>query len=172
MVLVSDRVAEPFLDGRAFYAHGATFGGHPVAAAVALKNLEIIEREQVMENVRATEGWLAEQLGALRDLPIVGDVRGLGMFWALELVKDDANSTFSVDEQDWLLRDFLSERLYERGLLCRLDDRGDPVVQIAPPLVADRDVLSEVVEILHDTLVDAGRALHQRAGHDRSASRQ
>lgn len=158
-LLISDRVAEPFLDGRAFYAHGATFGGHPVAAAVALKNLEIMERENVLGNVRATEGWLSEQLNALRELPIVGDVRGMGMFWALELVKDEQNGMFSEAEQNWLLRDFLSERLFSRGLLCRLDDRGEPVVQIAPPLVADREVLAQIVEILHDTLVEAGDEL-------------
>jgi len=162
-VLINDRVAEPFLAGEAFYAHGATFGGHPVATAVGLKNLEIMEREDVLGNVKANEDWLRDRLHGLLDLPIVGDVRGLGYFWALELVKDpETAETFTSEEEDWLLRDFLSTRLYDMGLLCRLDDRGEPVVQIAPPLVADRDVLGQIVDILHASLVEAGEALKRR----------
>jgi adenosylmethionine-8-amino-7-oxononanoate aminotransferase len=162
-VLIHDRVAEPFLDGRAFYMHGATFGGHPVAAAVALKNLEIMEREDVLGNVGAQEGYLSERLNALRDLPVVGDVRGMGLFWALELVSDkETNATFSPEEEKWLLHDFLSGRLYDRGLLCRLDDREDAVVQIAPPLVAGEDVLGEIVDILQVTLQEAGEELRAR----------
>ena len=162
-VIISDRVAEVFLDGRALYAHGATFGGHPVAAAVALKNIEIMERERVLENVQHNEPWLGEQLGALLELPIVGDVRGMGHFWALELVRDkETAQSFTPDEQAWLLRDFLSERLYERGLLCRLDDRGDPVVQLAPPLVADSELLGKIVDILGTTLRDAQVELARR----------
>ncbi|HEY3771955.1 MAG TPA: aspartate aminotransferase family protein [Solirubrobacteraceae bacterium] len=162
-VLIHDRVAGPFLDGRAFYSHGATFGGHPVAAAVALKNLEIMEREDVLGNVGAQEGYLSERLQDLRELPIVGDVRGMGLFWALELVSDEeTNATFTPEEEKWLLHDFLSGRLYDRGLLCRLDDREDAVVQIAPPLVADEDVLGEIVDILQATLQEAGEELRAR----------
>ncbi len=162
-VLIHDRVAAPFLEGRAMYAHGATFGGHPVAAAVALKNLEIMEREDVLGNVRKQESYLSRRLEALRELPIVGDVRGMGLFWALELVSDkETNATFTAEEGEWLLHDLLSERLYERGLLCRLDDRQDSVVQIAPPLVAGEDVLGEIVDILQVTLQEAGEELQAR----------
>ncbi|MGH2874104.1 MAG: aspartate aminotransferase family protein [Solirubrobacteraceae bacterium] len=162
-VLISERVAQPFVDG-SMYMHGATFGGHPVGSAVALKNLEIIERERLLDNVLANEPLLRERLAELKELPIVGDVRGMGHFWALELVRDkDDKSTFTPAETSWLLRDFLSARLFERGLIVRLDDRDDPVVQLAPPLVADREVLSEMLEILGVTLEEAGAALRATA---------
>src|SRR4051812_10895540 len=136
-VIAGDHVVEPFLDDTSMYAHGITFGGHPVQAAVALKNLEIMRRERVVEHVRAHEPRAHEILAQLLDLPIVGDLRGCGYFWAIELVKDrETRETFSPEESESLLRGFLSGRLFERGLICRADDRGDPVVQISPPLVA------------------------------------
>jgi adenosylmethionine-8-amino-7-oxononanoate aminotransferase len=162
-VLVHDRVAAPFIGGE-MYMHGTTFGGHPVGSAVALKNLEIIEREGLLANVLANEPMLRDGLNALLELDIVGDVRGMGHFWALELVRDkETKATFSSAEADWLLRDFLSERMFERGLLVRLDDRGEPVVQIAPPLVADRTLLSEMLDILSTTLAEADVALREAA---------
>jgi adenosylmethionine-8-amino-7-oxononanoate aminotransferase len=133
-----------------------------VGSAVALKNLEIIEREGLLANVLANEPMLRDGLNALLELDIVGDVRGMGHFWALELVRDkETKATFTPAEADWLLRDFLSERMFERGLIVRLDDRGEPVVQIAPPLVADRAVLSEMLEILATTLQEADAALRE-----------
>ncbi|MGH2859288.1 MAG: aspartate aminotransferase family protein [Solirubrobacteraceae bacterium] len=160
-VLIHDRVAEPFVNGE-MYMHGVTFGGHPVGSAVALKNIEIIERERLLDNVMANEPLLRDRLGAMLELDIVGDVRGMGHFWALELVRDkEAKTTFTPEETHWLLRDFLSERLFDRGLIVRLDDRDDPVVQIAPPLVADAEVLGEMFEILETTLAEAGAALHE-----------
>jgi adenosylmethionine-8-amino-7-oxononanoate aminotransferase len=156
-------VAEPVLRRGEMFLHGLTFGAHPVGCAVALKNLEIIEREGLLENVMSNEPWLQVQLDALRALPIVGDVRGMGHFWAIELVADQATKrTFSEEDADWLLRDFLSGRLEERGLIARLDDRGDPVVQVSPPLVADREVLGQMIDIIATSLEDASRELERR----------
>jgi adenosylmethionine-8-amino-7-oxononanoate aminotransferase len=155
-VIASERVVEPFLDETAMYAHGITFGGHPVQAAVALKNLEIMRRERILENVRENEPRVGEILKQLLELPIVGDVRGCGYFWSLELVKDkETRETFSAEESESLLRGFLSERLFERGLICRSDDRGDPVVQISPPLVAGEAEFEQIAGILGDVLAEA-----------------
>jgi adenosylmethionine-8-amino-7-oxononanoate aminotransferase len=155
-VIASDAIIEPFLDEHAMYAHGITFGGHPVQAAIALKNLEIMKRERVVENVRDNEGLVRETLSTLLDLPIVGDLRGCGYFWAIELVKDkETRETFSAEESETLLRGFLSGTLFERGLICRSDDRGDPVVQISPPLVAGEAEYQEIVGILGDVLAEA-----------------
>ncbi|MGO9958835.1 MAG: aspartate aminotransferase family protein [Solirubrobacteraceae bacterium] len=156
-VLVSDRVAEPLYAPGATLLHGITFGGHPVAAAVALKNIEIFEREQVLENVRALEPWLERELTEqLLGLPIVADVRGAGFFWAFELVAGDREQRFDADGRERLLRGFLPGRLRTAGLIARADDRGDPVLQIAPPLISDRDQLAEMVASLAEVLADAG----------------
>ncbi len=160
-VLMNDRVAEPFVTGTMFL-HGLTFGGHPTTTAIALKALEIYEREFVLENVRANEPHLRSALDELRRVPLVGDVRGAGYFWSVELVKDrETRQTFEGAEADWLLRDVLTAQMVERGLLCRLDDRGDPVIQLSPPLVADRLVLDEMVSIVGDAL-EAAWAAFQR----------
>jgi adenosylmethionine-8-amino-7-oxononanoate aminotransferase len=159
-VVATDRVFEPFLDERAMYSHGITFGGHPVMAAIALKNIEIMKRERLVENVRDNGAAFRQRLETLLDLPIVGDVRGTGYFYALELVKDaETRETFSDDECETLLRGFLSPRLFERGLICRADDRGDPVVQISPPLVAGTAEIDAIVGILGDVLDEAGKRL-------------
>ena len=155
-VIASDAIMEPFLDDRAMYAHGITFGGHPVQAAVALKNLEIMKRERVLENVRENEELVREILSTLLELPIVGDLRGCGYFWAIELVKDqETRETFSPEESETLLRGFLSSALFDRGLICRADDRGDPVVQISPPLVAGEAEFQKIAGILGDVLKEA-----------------
>jgi adenosylmethionine-8-amino-7-oxononanoate aminotransferase len=156
-VLVSDRVAEPLYEPGVLLRHGITFGGHPLAAVIALRNLEIFERDGMLENVRRHEGHLEERLQELRALPIVGDTRGRGFFWAIELVRDAANGRFDADERDRLLRGFLPGRLLEAGVIARADDRGDSVLQIAPPLICDSAVLDEIVDRLHDVLADAGR---------------
>ena len=138
------------------YAHGITFGGHPVMSAIALKNIEIMKRDRIVENVADRQDAFRATLEQLLDLPIVGDVRGTGYFYAVELVKDkDTRATFDEKECETLLRDFLSPRLFERGLICRADDRGDPVVQISPPLVAGQDEFDQIVSILGDVLAEA-----------------
>jgi adenosylmethionine-8-amino-7-oxononanoate aminotransferase len=155
-VIARDEVMEPFLDQTAMYSHGITFGGHPVMCAIALKNIEIMKREGVVEHVRENEETFRAKLETLLDLPIVGDVRGAGFFLAVELVKDkETRQTFDDDECETLLRGFLSPRLFEAGLICRQDDRGDPVVQISPPLVAGEAEMDEIVGILGEVLAEA-----------------
>jgi adenosylmethionine-8-amino-7-oxononanoate aminotransferase len=157
-LLVTDRVIEPFLSGRTAFLHGFTFGGHPVSAAVALANLDLFEREDLCGHVLATQDAFQATLERLTDLPIVGEVRGAGFFWALELVKDRATrETFDAEESERLLRGFLSGALFEAGLYCRVDDRGDPVVQLAPPLVCGQGHFDEMEQILREVLSEAWR---------------
>jgi adenosylmethionine-8-amino-7-oxononanoate aminotransferase len=155
-VIAADHVVEPFLEDRATFAHGITFGGHPVQCAIALKNIEIMKRERVVENVRDNGDAFRATLAQLLDLPIVGDLRGTGFFYALELVKDkETRQTFDDDECETLLRGFLSPRLFEQGLICRADDRGDPVIQISPPLIATQREFDEMTGILGEVLTEA-----------------
>ena len=159
-VIATDRVMEPFLDASSMYTHGITFGGHPVMSAIALKNIEIMKRERIMEHVLGNEDAFRSTLAQLLDLPIAGDLRGTGYFYALELVKDkETRETFSDEECETLLRGFLSPRLFEKGLICRADDRGDPVVQISPPLVATQAEFDEMTGILGDVLTEAWEQL-------------
>jgi adenosylmethionine-8-amino-7-oxononanoate aminotransferase len=152
---VSDRLVEPFLTGSTFL-HGLTFAGHPVSAAVALANIDVFEKEGILEHVRANEPAFRASLETLRDLPIVGDVRGAGYFYAIELVKDkDTRETFDDEESERLLRGFLSGALYDAGLICRADDRGDPVVQLAPPLVCGEEEFGIMTDILRSVLTEA-----------------
>ena len=159
--IVSDRVADPFMSGpKSNFTHGITFGGHPVAAAVALANLDIFEREDLCGHVLAKEGEFREMLESLREIPIVGDVRGAGYFVALELVKDqETKESFDHQESEDLLRGFLSGELYRRGLICRADDRGDPVIQLAPPLIADTEQFEEIIAVLRPVLEEASARL-------------
>jgi adenosylmethionine-8-amino-7-oxononanoate aminotransferase len=160
-VIVSDRVAEPFMDGTQSFTHGFTFGGHPLCAAVATANLDAFEREGILENVRANEAEFRATLESLRDLPIVGDVRGAGYFQAIELVKDkETKKTFNDAESETLLRGFLSGELYRRGLICRADDRGDPVIQLSPPLIAGPEQFAEIESVLRAVLEEAGQRMH------------
>jgi adenosylmethionine-8-amino-7-oxononanoate aminotransferase len=152
---VSDRLIEPFLHGASFL-HGITFAGHPVSTAVGLANLDAFEKEHVLEHVRANEGRFRAALERLADLPIVGDIRGAGYFWAVELVKDkDTRETFDDEESERLLRGFLSGALYDAGLICRADDRGDPVVQLAPPLICGEEEFELMASILQEVLTEA-----------------
>ncbi len=162
-VMISERVAAPFIEGREMYLHGITFGGHPVGSAVALASIEIFERENVLDNVMANESLLRDLLNGLRNIPIVGDVRGTGHFWAIELVRDqESRETFEGPAAEWLLKDVLSAELWGRGLICRLDDRTEPIVQIAPPLVADRGTIEEIAEILREGLTVAAERMSER----------
>jgi adenosylmethionine-8-amino-7-oxononanoate aminotransferase len=155
-VICRDFLAEPFLEGTASFAHGLTFGGHPVSCAVGLANLAAFEREGVLEHVCAHEAGFRDRLERLRDLPIVGDVRGAGYFQALELVPDQASDArFTPEQSDELLRGFLLPRFYAAGLIARADDRGDPVVQLAPPLIAGDAELDELTAVLRTVLGEA-----------------
>jgi adenosylmethionine-8-amino-7-oxononanoate aminotransferase len=155
-VIAADHIAEPFLHGKAIFNHGFTFAGHPIACATALANIELIEREALCERVLENEGRLRATLESLRDLPIVGDVRGAGYFQAIELVKDhETKETFDQEESEMLLRGFLSGELYRRGLICRTDDRGDPVVQLSPPLIAGEEQFEEIEAVLRPVLTEA-----------------
>jgi adenosylmethionine-8-amino-7-oxononanoate aminotransferase len=154
--IVSDRLFEPFTKGTTTFAHGFTFGGHPVSSAVAMANLDIFERENLVDHVKATAPAFRTTLEKLLDLPIVGDVRGAGYFYGIELVKDKATrETFDAVESERLLRGFLSKALFEAGLYCRADDRGDPVVQLAPPLICGQSEFDEMEQILRDVLTEA-----------------
>ena len=159
-LIASDEIAEPFLEGNTSFAHGFTFAGHPVAAAMAMANLDIFEREDLCGHVLAKEGEFRAMLESLRDIPIVGDVRGAGYFQAIELVKDpDTKESFSDEESEELLRGYLSGELYRNGLICRADDRGDPVIQLAPPLIADTEQFEEIGEVLRKVLTAASKRL-------------
>ena len=155
-MIASERIMEPFLTGTNSFSHGFTFGGHPVSAAVALANLDIFEREDLTGHVRANEAAFRAALEELTDLPIVGDVRGDGYFYGIELVKDKSTKeTFDDDECERLLRGFLSRALFDAGLYCRADDRGDPVVQLAPPLICEPSHFAEITAILRSVLTEA-----------------
>ena len=159
-LLVSDRVAEPFLEGANSFMHGFTFGGHPMACAVALANIAAMEDEGVLANVREQEHHLRSMLESLRDIDIVGDVRGAGFFHAIELVKDrGTRQSFSHEESERLLRGFLSAELFRRGLIARADDRGDPVVQVSPPLIAGEEQWAEMEAVLRPALEEAARRM-------------
>ena len=164
VMIVSDRVAEPFMKpGNEMFAHGYTFAGHPIASAVALANIELFERDGLCEHVREKEGEFREMLESLSDLPIVGDVRGTGFFQAIELVKDkETKETFNDEEAEFLLRGFLSGELYSRGLICRADDRGDPVIQLAPPLISDTEQFEEMHDVLRPVLTEASERMQKR----------
>jgi adenosylmethionine-8-amino-7-oxononanoate aminotransferase len=155
-LLVDDRLMEPYLDGTATFNHGFTFGGHPVSTAVALANLDLFEKEDLISGVATRTAAFRGVLDGLRDLPIVGDVRGDGFFYGIELVKDkDTRESFDDDESERLLRGFLSGALFEAGLICRADDRGDPVVQLAPPLICEQEHFDLIGQTLRAVLSEA-----------------
>jgi adenosylmethionine-8-amino-7-oxononanoate aminotransferase len=158
--IVSDRIAAPFLEGHTSFLHGFTFGGHPISAAVAMANIDVFEREGLNEHVRANEGAFHDMLRSLSDIPIVGDVRGAGYFAGVELVKDrETKESFNAEESESLLRGFLSGELFRRGLICRADDRGDPVIQLAPPLISTPEHFAEIESVLRPVLEEASREM-------------
>jgi adenosylmethionine-8-amino-7-oxononanoate aminotransferase len=165
-VIASEKVFEPFAEGKAMYTHGITFGGHPVMSAIALKNLEIMKRERIVEHVAENAEAMRSALATLLEIPIVGDLRGTGYFYALELVKDkETRESFTDEESETLLRGFMSGALWDRGLICRADDRGDPVIQLSPPLIAGQAEIDEMVGILGDVLAEASAMVHGGGPH-------
>jgi adenosylmethionine-8-amino-7-oxononanoate aminotransferase len=159
-MIVRDQLMEPFSGGPATFLHGITFAGHPVSAAVALANLDVFEKEDLLGNVRAHEDAFRATLEKLNDLPIVGDVRGDGYFYGIEMVKDKATrETFTDEESERLLRGFLSHALFDAGLICRADDRGDPVIQLSPPLTCTQEHFDEMEQILRAVLTEAWKQI-------------
>jgi len=156
-VLVSERLSEPFREPKATFLHGITFAGHPVSCAVALANLDVMAEEDLPGRVRQLEPEFRASLETLTDLPIVAEVRGMGYFYGIELTK--AGGAFTADESEWLLRQFLSRRLLELGLICRADDRGDPVIQLSPPLVAGPEEFDFITTVLRQALLEAWKEL-------------
>jgi adenosylmethionine-8-amino-7-oxononanoate aminotransferase len=162
-VMVGDHIAEPFLEPGASFLHGITFGGHPVSCAVALANLDVFESEDLVGRVRGYEAEFRSALESLADLPIVGEIRGMGYFYGIELVKDQGTKeSFDDDESERLLRGVLTPKLLELGLICRADDRGDPVIQLSPPLVAGPDQFDEIVAAIRNALVEGMSAVVRR----------
>ncbi len=165
-LMISDRIAEPFLDAPTTFLQGQTFGAHPVSCAVANANLDVFEREDICGHVLANEDRFKSLLDGLRDIPLVGDVRGAGYFYAIELVageKDGGRGVFAADEAEWLLRGYLSPRLYEAGLICRADDRGEPVITLSPPLIAGEQEFVFIEQVLRRVLTDATKEWQSRS---------
>ncbi len=159
-MIASDRLFEPFKDGTTLFAHGYTFGGHPVSSAVAMANLDIMEREGLVEHVQTNAPKFRAALEGLLDIPIVGDVRGHGYFYGIELVKDRVTKeTFNEEESERLLRGYLSGALWDAGLYCRADDRGDPVIQLSPPLIIGEPEFADIASRLRSVLEGASARL-------------
>jgi adenosylmethionine-8-amino-7-oxononanoate aminotransferase len=155
-MIARDKIMQPFLEEGASFAHGITFGGHPVSAAVAIANIDAFEREGILAHVKRNEPGFRSTLERLSDLPIVGDIRGAGYFYGIELVKDKVTKeTFSHEEAERLLRGVLSPALFEAGLICRADDRGDPVIQLSPPLICEQEHFDFIEATLRTVLQEA-----------------
>jgi adenosylmethionine-8-amino-7-oxononanoate aminotransferase len=161
-MIASDRLFEPFSTGTNMFAHGSTFGGHPVAAAVAIKNLDIMQSEKINEHVRENESLFRKTLEKLYDIPIVGNIRGEGYFYGIELVRDQkTKESFTADESERILRGFISLELFDAGIYCRTDDRGDPVIQLAPALIAGRQQFDEIEQIIRAVLEKASKMVNK-----------
>ena len=168
-MIARDFLFEPFKADDKLFLHGTTFGGHPVACAAALANLDVFEQEKVLENVRENEALFRSELEKLRELSIVGDVRGAGYFYGIELVRNkDTKETFTEEEAEEVLFKQLSPRIYEEGLMCRADDRGEPVIQLSPPLTAGPKEIKEIADILYRCISEAADKFN--AGAEKKAA--
>jgi adenosylmethionine-8-amino-7-oxononanoate aminotransferase len=157
-VVATPRVIEPFFEEASrFFVHGITFGGHPVACAIALANLEIMEREDMIGHVQRHMGDFRAAFERLADEhPMIGDVRGDGFFYSLELVKDKTTKeTFAPAERDVLIKQFIVPRARERGVYMRVDDRAETAAQFSPPLVAGPAEFDEFIGVLREILDEA-----------------
>ena len=163
-VVVNDKIAHTLKDGASMFMHGSTFGGHPVSSAVALENIAIMERENLLQNVHDLEGHFGDELRRMAaDHPVVKEVRGMGFFWAVEVNPEKADGTpLEGDEYQKYFKGVLSRKLMEGGLICRFDDKDEPVIQFSPALVSDREVLSRIAEITDEALTELEKELGYR----------
>src|SRR5919202_1775880 len=154
-VVINEKMSETLKSNAPMFMHGSTFGGHPVSSAVALENIRIIERERLLENVHNLEGYFEGELRRMAEgHPIVKEIRGMGFFWAVEVCPERADGTpLEGDEY---------ERYFEGGVICRFDDKDEPVIQFSPALVADREVLSRIAEVTDEALTELERELGYR----------
>jgi adenosylmethionine-8-amino-7-oxononanoate aminotransferase len=166
-MITTDRVVDTVLAGPdKMFLHGLTFGGHPSSCAASLANIAIMEREDVIGNVRRTEDYFRARLDELLDHPLVGDVRGAGFHYSLELVTDkDAR----VWEGELSAAEFvgtkLAPALLDAGILCRaaVDHEGTPLIQFSPPLIFSReniDWLTEQVRAILDVVLPDAKRSH------------
>jgi adenosylmethionine-8-amino-7-oxononanoate aminotransferase len=164
-VVVNERVQGTLRSNAPMFMHGSTFGGHPVSSAVALENIRIIEREKLLENVRNLEGYFEDELRRMaKEHPIVCDIRGMGFFWAVEVKAERADGTpLAGDEYQKYFKGVVSRKLLEGGLICRFDDKDEPVIQFSPALVADKEVLGRIAEITDGALTELERELGYRS---------
>ena len=150
-MIASDRLFEPFNDGMTTFAHGYTWGGHPVAAATAMANLDVFEREGINDHVKNTAPAFRATLERLLDLPIVGDVRGEGFFYGIELVKDKATKE-PFDEA--------GKRVYQKAFRKGLAwIPAGHILRMSPPVVMDDDVLLKGLDIIDEAIGETEREL-------------
>ncbi len=163
-VVVGDKIASTIKENAPMFMHGSTFGGHPVSSAVALENIAIMEREKLLQNVHDLEGHFGDELGRMAaDHPVVKEVRGMGFFWAVEINPERADGTpLEGDEYQKYFKGVVSRKLMEGGLICRFDDKDDPVIQFSPALVSDREVISKIAEITDGALTELEKELGYR----------
>ena len=163
-VVVNDKIAHTLKDKASMFMHGSTFGGHPVSSAVALENIAIMERENLLQNVHDLEGHFGDELRRMAaDHPVVKEVRGMGFFWAVEVNPEKADGTpLRGDEYQKYFKGVVSRKLLEGGLICRFDDKDEPVIQFSPALVSDRQILSRIAEITDDALTELEKELGYR----------
>src|ERR687889_1065099 len=164
-VVVNDRIASTLRERAPMFTHGSTFGGHPVSSAVALENIRIIEREKLLENVQDLEGYFEGELRRMAEgHPIVKEVRGMGFFWAVEVKAEWANGTpLEGEEYEKYFKGVVTKKLLEGGLICRFDDKDEPVIQFSPALVADKEILSKIAGITDNVLTELERELGYRS---------
>lgn len=158
-VIVRKEIADAFIgDESKKFMHGITFGGHPVAAAAALANIAIIERENLVERAAEMGTYFQAQLHAdLDHHPAVGDIRGKGLFIGIELVTDKKTR---AQMPGGPMMGWLSQELLKRGLIGRCDDRLDPVIQLSPPLIISREEINQMVGILDEVIGALEEELH------------
>ena len=163
-LVAGPRITETMRENVSMFMHGSTFGGHPVSAAVALENIKIMEREKLLDNVHALEGHFGDELKRMAaEHSLVREVRGMGFFWGVEIRAEWPDGT-PITGQDYqkYFKGVLPKSLLKNGLICRFDDKEDPVIQYAPALIADREVLSRIAEITDQALSELEHEINHR----------